>query len=137
MSRKKIKKPKKTKTRLKVLPSETQSTQQMKPKFSLEFLQNSYCVCRCEKDDRAAFATKLRELSQLTWSQIICSGRHGMGYEKIDRKEIKAPIPRHITDDVNLIAFRFSGKKPMVGYRSLEVFYIVWCDHDFSLYTHS
>jgi hypothetical protein len=128
MNNRRIKTPPKGKSRLKTSYAEGKSTQQKKPKFSLEHLQDPYCVCRCDKDDRAAFATKLRELSQLTWSEITCSGRHGLGFEKIDRTSIKAPIPEHITDDVNLIAFRFSGKKPMVGYRSYEIFYIVWCD---------
>ncbi len=79
----------------------------------------------------------LYQLSQLTWSQIKASPRHGLGYEKIDRNAIKSSIPIHIKDDVNFIAFRFCGMAPMVGYRDGAVFYIIWLDRDFTLYPHS
>ena len=118
-------------------PTELQSPLQKKPKFSLEYLQERYCISKCEKTDKAAFADKLRELSQLTWAQIKSSGRHQHGYEKIRKASIRVSIPTHITDDVDLIAFRFSRNKPMVGYRDREVFYILWFDRDFSLYDHS
>ncbi|WP_228020365.1 hypothetical protein [Sphaerospermopsis sp. LEGE 08334] len=50
------------------------------------------------------------------WNEIHSQGRHQLGYEKISRNAIKAPIPKFITEDVNFIAFRFSGIKAMVGY---------------------
>jgi len=78
----------------------------------------------------------LYKLSQLTWSQIQSSPRHGLGYEKIPRAAIKAPVPSLITEDTNFIAFRFSGKKAMVGYRDRAVFYVVWLDRNFTLYDH-
>src|SRR5699024_12555094 len=40
-----------------------------------------------------------------------------------------------ISDDVeHFLAFRYSDKRPMVGYRQKNVFYVLWFDHDFTLY---
>lgn len=63
---------------------------------------NSHCITLCEKDEKAAFADKLRELSQLTWSQLRMSGRHGMGYEKIAHGSLRVAIPKQITEDVHI-----------------------------------
>ena len=106
------------------------------PVFSLEYLQKGYCVKDCNSKDKADFAVQLRQLSELNWRQLRAADRHGLGYEKISKKSIKPGTPPHITDDVTLIAFRFSGKKPMVGYRDGRTFYVVWLDRDFSLYDH-
>ncbi|RKZ51237.1 MAG: hypothetical protein DRR16_14980 [Candidatus Parabeggiatoa sp. nov. 3] len=76
-------------------------------------------------------------LSQLTWAEISKSSRHGLGYEKIARTSIRAPIPKHIKDDIVFIAFRFYGKAPMVGYRTDAIFHILWIDRNFTLYEHS
>jgi hypothetical protein len=106
------------------------------PAFSLRYLQHDFCVTDCSKDQRAAFATKLRELSQLSWSKLRQSPRHGLGYERIPRDAIKAPVPNHVTEEVHLIAFRFDGLRPMVGYRDSGIFFILWLDRNFTLYSH-
>ena len=108
--------------------------EQQPPVFSLEYLQSEYSVDVCESEDRAKFSLKLEKLSQLTWSQIQSQPRHKLGYERISRNAIKPSVPRHITEDVNLIAFRFSGEKPMVGYRSGRIFYVIWLDRNFTVY---
>lgn len=59
-----------------------------------------------------------------------------MGFEKIEPSQVRQSLPSSVTEDVNLIAFRFSGKAPMVGYRDGQVFHVLWLDHDFSLYDH-
>ena len=58
------------------------------------------------------------------------------GAEKIPRRAFRVGIPQTITEDVPLLAFRFSGPKPMVGFRTDAVFNIVWLDRDFSVYNH-
>ncbi|HLP89845.1 MAG TPA: hypothetical protein VK184_14810 [Nostocaceae cyanobacterium] len=113
------------------------SPEQQPPVFSLCYLDGEYCITKCEKDDQAAFALKIHRLSKLTWSQIKSQHRHKLGYEKIARDAIKAPIPKFITEDVTFIAFRFSGMKPMVGYRDSAIFYVIWLDRNFTLYDHS
>ena len=108
-----------------------------RPTFCLRFVDSSYCITSCSHEDKAAFADKLRRMSLLTWNELINAPRHGMGFETIRRSEIRRPMPVQITEDVTLIAFRFSGKNPMFGYRMDGMFHIVWFDCNFDLYDHS
>jgi hypothetical protein len=118
--------------------AETQkpSPEQQKPIFSLHYLQKSHCLSDCDKDEKSAFADTLHKLSQLTWNQIISSSRHGAGCERIPQNAIKATIPPHLQSDINLLAFRFCAKAPMVGYREGNIFHVVWLDRAFTLYDH-
>ncbi|MDE1491932.1 hypothetical protein [Xenorhabdus bovienii] len=122
--------------RLRIGPEFNDDSENRPPEFSLRYLQNNYCVDSCQRDEKAALSDSLFRLSQLTWSQIKQQHRHALGFEKIHRTAIKPAIPPHITEDVNLIAFRFSGMKPMVGYRRDSTFFIVWLDRDFTVYRH-
>ena len=106
------------------------------PVFCLRYLDKKYGLDTCDKDERAALASTLNKLSQLTWSQLRLAPRHGVGYEIIDRSSFRVAIPQHITEDVNLIAFRFIGKAPMVGYKDEAIFRIVWLDRSFGVYNH-
>jgi hypothetical protein len=117
-------------------PTRNPSPEQQKPIFSLVYLRKDYCLSACNKDEKAAFADTLHQLSQITWNEISSSSRHGLGYERISRNAIRSGIPNHVKEDVNFIAFRFFGKAPMVGYRDENIFHIVWIDRAFSLYNH-
>lgn len=76
-------------------------------------------------------------MSRLPWRELRQAPRHGLGYEQIGRDSIRAGIPATVSEDVNFIAFRFDGKKPMVGFRDADgVFNILWIDRDFTLYNH-
>jgi hypothetical protein len=109
---------------------------QLRPKFSLEYIQSSYGLRECTKEEKAAFIDCLHEMSQLTWQQLHQAERHKQGYEIINRDAINTGIPSYITEDTQILAFRFSDKKPMVGFRRDEVFFVVWLDRDFTLYKH-
>ncbi|MDO8431953.1 MAG: hypothetical protein Q7S58_06025 [Candidatus Binatus sp.] len=113
------------------------STDQLPPIFALHQMNDGrYCLPSCQQSDQAQFARALLERSRLTWAQLKCAPRHGMGFEKIEPSQVRQSLPSSVTEDVNLIAFRFSGKAPMVGYRDGQVFHVLWLDHDFSLYDH-
>ena len=61
------------------------------------------------------------KLSCNNWSALRRMPRHGEGFEKIDRMAIKGDnVPHQNTAEVDLIAFRFYRKAPMVGYRSKD-----------------
>lgn len=111
--------------------------EQCRPLFSFEHIQNGdFCLTCCETSEKAALSDKLYRLSKLPWAEIKQQHRHKLGFEKISRAAIKTKIPPHITPDIDLIAFRFDGKKAMVGYRQLDVFHILWFDRAFKLYKH-
>ena len=107
-----------------------------RPRFSLEYLQSDFCLSLCTQEEKASFADSLHKRSQLTWSQIKNQGRHHLGFEKIARHSLKSPVPSVATDDVEIIAFRFCGKAPMVGFRREATFFILWLDRFFCLYKH-
>jgi hypothetical protein len=108
------------------------------PIFSLERVQNGvHCFSQLETADKAQFAEAIFKRKMLMWSQIKNVGRHGLGFEKISKNTIKATLPPFIKDDrEHFIAFRFNELKPMVGYRVNDVFYVLWFDHDYTLYDH-
>ena len=133
-----IKKPPTTQgARIRAPQSTSQSSNDKRPIFSLEYLDRAeYSLAHCTQREKAALAETLDKLSQLPWLELIRTHRHGMGCEKIPQHQIRAAIPPTVTDDVNLLAFRFYAKAPMVGYRVHEIFYILWLDRGFTLYDH-
>lgn len=122
--------------RFKTTENAKPSPNQLIPKFSLEYLQKSHCLSLCSKDEKAALADRLHQLSQLTWQQIQQAHRHGQGSETIARTSMKVVLPSAITEDTPILSFRFSGMAPMVGFRREEVFYVVWLDRAFDVYPH-
>jgi len=114
----------------------TENPDQKPPIFSFEYLQKGYCVGDCSADERGGMLDRIRAISQQSWQQLRQAPRHGLGYEKIDRGAIKAAVPKFVTEDVNLIAFRAIGKAPMVGFRQGRVFNVLWVDRAFTLYDH-
>ena len=106
------------------------------PTFCLRYVDPKCCITNCDKNDKAAFAERIRKLSTMTWNDIIQADKHGFGREQIPQDKIRAKMPSHITKDMTLIALRFSGKKPMVGYQHKAMFHILWFDRDFKLYNH-
>lgn len=114
------------------------STEGYYPYFSFEKMQpnTGYSVGCVDKDNKAALAGKLYDLSQITWAQIRASGRHQLGHEIINRASIKAPLPP-LTDDVNILAFRFNGKASMLGYREGRIFHVLLLDWKFDAYPHN
>jgi hypothetical protein len=106
------------------------------PVFCFRYLDKTHGLDSCDKDEKAALVSTLYKLSQLSWRELRLAPRHGVGYEIISRNSFRVPIPKHITEDVDLIAFRFSGLKPMVGYRNEAIFHIVWLDRSFEVYDH-
>jgi hypothetical protein len=116
--------------------SQAVTSNNLHPAFSFKYLRKGYHLDDCTKDDKEKLIQRLVKLSGMSWSEIMSAHRHGFGHEKISRSSIKASIPEHITEDVSLLAFRFNGMKPMVGYRADKLFYILWLDYNFSLYPH-
>lgn len=114
------------------------SDNDQRPVFSFEHMPqgSGWSVNCCQLEDRAQLSAKLYQLSSLTWMQISQAPRHGLGTEIIPRNQIASPVPSSVTEDTSLLAFRFSGKKPMVGYRDGRVFHVLWLDWNFSLYPH-
>ena len=117
-------------------PNLSVSSQGESPAFCLKYLSGHYCLTKCEQSEQAALAATLHKLCKLTWGDIQQAHRHGAGFETIARHSIKTGIPAAIGEDVRLLAFRFSGKKAMVGFRTGRIFHVVFLDPKFTLYDH-
>lgn len=117
---------------------ETPNYDNMPPVFSLERLQNgTYCLSNLDQEHKASFADAMYRRRQMLWRELKQADRHGLGTEKIPKNQIKAPIPKFITEEQeSFLALRFNGKAPMVGYRVRNVFYVLWFDPTFDLYDH-
>lgn len=131
-------KPPKTKKGLRITAQEPPNYEEMPPVFSLQRIPNTkYCLSALDRDNKAAFADSIYKRRTITWKEIKQLHRHKLGFEKISRDSVKLNMPNSVTDDVNdFIAFRYNGMAPMVGYRQKDVFYVLWFDHDFTLYEH-
>lgn len=91
----------------------------------------------CSLDQLHAFTEQLRMLSAMTWQDVTQSSRHGLGSEKIQRKQLKCPEFPTLSPDVDFVlAFRYSGKLPMLGHRVGSILHLLWVDHDYSAYEH-
>jgi len=90
----------------------------------------------CDKDEKAAFISKLCRLSQIPWDEIQSSGRYKMGFEWMPQGAIKVPLP-DITEDAPIMVFRYNGMKAMLGYRVGHTYYPFWLDVNFTAYPHS
>lgn len=105
----------------------------MVPAFSLQYIQKSHCISKCEKEEKIAFVDAILKRSEMTWSQIFKSPHDKLGSEIIRR--IKQPKPS-CAEGKEIISIRFHNQKPMVGFRDREVFYILWFDRAFDVYDH-
>ena len=86
-----IKKPKAAQGKnISVNAESRESTNDITPVFCLEHLQPQYCLSKCEKDEKAAFAEALFKRSKMSWGQIIQADKHGLGCETIKRDAIQA-----------------------------------------------
>ena len=106
------------------------------PVFCFKYLQKGYSITDLDANNKSALLEQLYKLSQLSWSNIQTTHRHGMGTEKIDQNSIKPPLPSFVTKEVTLLALRYLGKQPFVGYRFDHVFHILYIDHNFTVYPH-
>jgi len=127
-----------SKGKLGVSSEEPQNYNEKTPIFSLEKLQaGKYCLSDLGQREKADFSMAIYKRRNMKWKEIMQADRHGLGTEKIAKNAINAPIPKFLTEDVEeLLAFRFSGMKPMVGFRQRETFFVLWFDDDFTLYPH-
>lgn len=108
------------------------------PIFSFEKMadKTGFSIECCDDAERSAFARRIFKLSQMIWRDIRQAPRHGLGSETIARASIKPRLPDSIPEDAAILALRYNGMKPMVGYRLGRVFYVMFLDHSFSVYDH-
>lgn len=110
------------------------SYQDEPPKFSLQFIQASHCINKCEAEEQRDFVQAMYKRKDQSWKSLQSMPHEKLGFEPI-KQGFKVSIPQCAAEKT-LLAFRFSGQKAMIGFRERDVFYILWFDRDFSVYVH-
>lgn len=103
--------------------------------FSIECCSDKCCFSRIrEQRERADFAARLHELSQLTWGDIGQTSRRGLGYETLDNIRVNRS---NLPPGARIIGFVYHLNHRMIGYRDREgIFHIHWFDYNGKLYKH-
>jgi hypothetical protein len=109
-------------------PSIQPDTSNDPPAFCFRYLIYGYRITDCTNEEKVALADTLHNLTQRTWNDFRHEDRHKRGSEKIDRASLHIPVPVHITPDVPILAFRFYGMAPMLGYRVGRMLHIICID---------
>ena len=77
------------------------------------------------------------ELEQVDLGKIQRAPRHGLGTEEIARASLgDRAYPGDLSDDVPILAFRFMGRAPFLGYRVDRVFTVLMIDPKMTAYKH-
>jgi hypothetical protein len=135
-SSKKPKKPSYNKgLRIKPHQSKDVSDEDRIPKFSFRLLQADRNLSNCNNEEKVALIDTIHRLSQIPWKEIRKSHRHGLGCEKINHNAIRLSIPNEVKNE-NILAMRFYGKAPIIGFRKQATFYILWIDRNCDTYKH-
>jgi hypothetical protein len=114
-------------------------TENNPPRFSFrDIITNSkFSFDALEQKDKVNLINTLNVLGHLTWSEIYKQPRHKSGCETIDKEALKFALPSNIPRDCTILAFRFNGMAPMLGYKSaFGTFYILAFDPKFKAYKH-
>lgn len=108
---------------------------QQRIKFSMECCKDKCCYKKIkERRDRADFADRLHELSQITWGDIKQTNRKGFGYETLDHLKVNRD---RLPPDARIIGFTYHSHHRMWGYRDeLGIFHITGFDYDGKQYKH-
>jgi hypothetical protein len=107
--------------------------------FSFEKMQekSGHSVNCCQDEDREKLIQRMFMLSKLPWKNVKNAPNKGLGCEQIPKGRIKKPIPSSVTPDVDSFSsLHYQGKKRFIGYRVGRIFFILWIDHDFTVYDH-
>jgi hypothetical protein len=109
------------------------------PIFCFRHLVNGYKLEDCDTDQRSLFIAKLVKMAQQSWQTLVTSDHwSGAGFEHMPRKQIVAPLPAIITDDVSkFYVMRFNGKSyRIIGHRSDHIFHVTHIDTKLTAYKH-
>ena len=124
--------------RVQAPPPGRASSNDSRPIFNLEHLGGEYCLSRCTPEQRVAFVDRMLALSRMTWGAIQQQPRHGLGSEIIQRNQLsRTNYPPDLSDDVPILAFRFMGMAPFLGYRTDRMFTVLIVDPKMTAYKHN
>lgn len=106
------------------------------PLLCLRHLQSGWGFDDSSPDQCQQFLIKWAKRAVLTWTELVHHPKHGLGSEKLPKAKINPQIPQHLQLD-NYLVFRHQGNLPFVGFRSGDVFHVLWVEREYNqLYRH-
>ncbi|BBY22694.1 hypothetical protein MSTO_28990 [Mycobacterium stomatepiae] len=106
------------------------------PVLCLRHLQPGWGFEEAAADQCQAFLIKWAKRASFTWTELVQHHKHGLGSEKIPRSKINPQIPPHLELD-DYVVFRHQQNLPFVGFRSGDVFHVLWVEREYNeLYQH-
>ncbi len=106
------------------------------PYFSFRYICiKKYCMNKCNFKQLKSLTNTLRILSNLEWRQIEKEDHKKNGYEPLPQNIFKPSMPNIVNENERILIFRFN-KGRIAGIRRDNKFYILFIDHDFTLYDH-
>lgn len=90
-----------------------------------------YCLSLCEKDEVRGFVQTLRELTTMTWLQVIQTGgkpyggKVGLGYTKYPHLK---GVFDNVSLDVDISGLRASGESRIYGYHLEGIYFVLRFD---------
>lgn len=137
MKQRKSKQPKRKETKESFNTPDAPNSNKSTLRFCLRHLRPGFDILALDKNLQADFAKALQKRGQLTWEQVYGTFRHGMGTEKLPSDQIKPGIPESLAEHEHFLVMRYSGKLPMVGFRTSDTFHVVWIEGEFdTVYDH-
>jgi hypothetical protein len=128
-------------SRKRVKPSQTQPEVPPKPisrpvRLSYEYVVpgKEFCLSHCGKDDIRETADCLRQLTTLTWQQVLQSGgkpgnKQGLGYTPYKDSALRhVQRPARLDPEIQIAGIRASQKMRVFGAYLDHVFYLLWFD---------
>lgn len=117
-------------------PQAVQGDDVSKPCFSFEYLEGSYCLLKCTKEEQAGFVKKLHHMSKQTWGDLRRLGRDA-GFEPIPIKQLNCKVPPEFRNEKAAIVFHMAANVAIIGFRpSGKIYYIIAIDRQFNAYKH-
>lgn len=106
------------------------------PAFCFRYLVAGHGIVECTSQEKISLINTIWQLSQRSWLELILSGRHGSGCEKINAAALRVGRPAFLSEEVTFLSFRFCAKAPMIGFREGRTFHVLWLDREFKVYKH-
>ncbi|CAG5089470.1 Putative uncharacterized protein [Thermobacillus xylanilyticus] len=107
------------------------STDHLPPVFSFaETCPNHFQLYKWTSEELKHLIDALRRYSKMRWQEI----RKTKGFNSVDPSTFSVPLPNYISPDVAILEFRVNHKARIFGYRSRQVFNIIWFDRNHEVY---
>ncbi|MBH0778155.1 hypothetical protein [Nocardia bovistercoris] len=117
-------------------PARTPTGERGYPILCLRHLQTGWGIDRLTPAQCREFLVKWHKRTAFTWNELIQHGKHGLGHEQLPKVTFKPRIPEWLERDSYMV-FRHERNLPFVGFRTGDVFHVLWIETRYGeLYDH-